>query len=98
MRVEDAFDLCDSIGVQERFVAGSNDHFGLRSIEVAARVGDHAIASGVPRPEISLTDDVMKGHRGGIPANAMSAGLLAERVRIELSLPSLIKLTRKGLI
>jgi hypothetical protein len=39
-----------------------------------------------------------RGTAGGIAAKAISAELVAERVRIELSFPSLINLTMKGLI
>jgi hypothetical protein len=36
MRMEDAFDLCNGIRVEEGFVAVADDQFGFRALEMAA--------------------------------------------------------------
>ncbi len=65
MRVKDALDFGDPVGMEESFVAKANDRLGLRAIEVAARIGHHAIVSQSHRPRMSLSDDVVKGDCGG---------------------------------
>ena len=37
MRIEDAFDFCNGIRVEEGFVAVADDQFGFRALEMTAR-------------------------------------------------------------
>ena len=61
--MEDPFDLGDSVGMKEGFVTEANDSLGFRSVEMAAGVGDDAVVSRLPRADIYLADDAVKGNR-----------------------------------
>jgi len=63
VKVKYPLDLGDGVRVEERFMTKRDDRFGLGAVEVAACIGDHAVVSRLPRADIYLADDAVKGNR-----------------------------------
>src|SRR5262245_42923373 len=63
VKVKYPLDLGDRVGVEEGFVTEADDRFGFRAIKMAARVGDDAVVSRLPRADIYLADNAVKGNR-----------------------------------
>jgi hypothetical protein len=61
MRMKDAFHFGDGIGGGGGFVTVANDQFGFRAADLAARVGNDAVAPRMRRTGIDLADNVVKG-------------------------------------
>jgi hypothetical protein len=98
MFMEDAFDLGDGIGVQKGFVSEANDGLRFGAVEMAAGVGDDAVMSRLPRADIYLADDAVKGNRRRNLCQGHNGRAVGRKRADGTELFSFTSLKRKGLI
>jgi hypothetical protein len=68
MRIEDAFDFCDGIRVEEGFVAIADDQFGFRALKMATRVSNDSVVSRMRRTGLLLSDDAVQRGLRALPS------------------------------